>query len=101
MNTTTFITIQPNGTGRRGKAGSTAFQGLALLVAMVVGMGLIPQVVGAADESRAELTAEGKTLLDHYSAMLESLKAEIEKQLPEVDDAKVAAWKAAIKADEA
>ena len=47
-----------------------------------------------------ELTQTGKTLEAKYAGMLESLKAEITKQLPTIDQAKVAAWMAAIEAEE-
>jgi hypothetical protein len=47
-----------------------------------------------------ELTPAGKTLETKYAGMLETLKAEITKELPAIDQAKVAAWKAAIRAEE-
>ncbi len=53
-----------------------------------------------ARESVAELTQTGQTLEAKYAGLLEALKAEIEKQLPAIDQAKVSVWTAAIKAEE-
>lgn len=47
------------------------------------------------------LTDAGKTMETKFVAMHASLKAEIEAALPKRDDAKIAAWLEAIKADEA
>jgi hypothetical protein len=47
-----------------------------------------------------ELTERGKALETAIAKQEQSLKAEIEKLLPAVDQAKVAAWMAAIKAEE-
>ncbi|MEI7946652.1 MAG: hypothetical protein WCJ02_08145 [bacterium] len=48
----------------------------------------------------AERTQTGKTVEAKYTELLTSLKADIEKQLPAIDLAKVAAWMAAITAEE-
>ncbi len=47
-----------------------------------------------------ELTQTGKTLEAKYAGLLDTLKAEITKQVPAVDQAKVAGWTAAIQAEE-
>jgi len=48
----------------------------------------------------AELTPTGQALEATYAKQAQTLKAEITKQLPAVDQAKVAAWTAAIQAEE-
>jgi len=52
-------------------------------------------------EPLPELTERGKQLEAAYAKHMDALKAEIEKQLPKIDQAKVAAWMAAVKAEEA
>jgi hypothetical protein len=47
-----------------------------------------------------ELPEQGKKLEAEYAGRQQALKAEIEKQLPAIDQAKVTAWLAAIKAEE-
>lgn len=47
-----------------------------------------------------ELTDQGKKLEAKYAGMLDTLKTELTKQLPAIDQAKVAAWLTAIKAEE-
>jgi len=47
-----------------------------------------------------ELTPTGKELETKYAGMLETLKADLVKQLPAIDQAKVAAWLEAVKAEE-
>jgi chemotaxis protein histidine kinase CheA len=59
-----------------------------------------PAPKGKAPVVVVELTQTGKTLEAKYADLLESLKGEITKQLPAVDQAKVAAWLAAIQAEE-
>jgi len=51
-------------------------------------------------EALPELTERGKTLEAAFANQTQSLKSEIEKQLPAIDQAKVAAWMAAITAEE-
>ena len=48
----------------------------------------------------AGLTDAGKALEAKYAGMLETLKADLTKQIPAIDQAKVAAWLEAIKAEE-
>jgi len=48
-----------------------------------------------------ELTQTGKTLEATYTGMLNALKADLTKQVPPPDQAKVDAWRAAILAEEA
>jgi hypothetical protein len=47
-----------------------------------------------------ELTQTGKALEATYTGMLNALKADLEKQLPALDQAKIAVWRAAIQAEE-
>lgn len=47
-----------------------------------------------------ELTQAGKTLEGTYAGLLNSLKTELEKQLPAIAPDKIAAWRAAILAEE-
>jgi hypothetical protein len=47
-----------------------------------------------------ELTEQGKKLEAEYAGQQQALKAEIEKQLPAIDQAKVAVWLEAIKAED-
>ncbi len=56
---------------------------------------------GKLPEPALALTDAGKTVESKYTAMQNALKAEIEKQLPTIDQAKVAAWTAAIAAEDA
>lgn len=51
-------------------------------------------------EPDVELTQAGTTLEGTYTGLLKSLQAEMEKQLPAIDQAKVAAWRAAVNAEE-
>jgi len=59
-----------------------------------------PATKGKVPVSVVELTQTGKTLETKYAGLLETLKAEITKQLPAIDQAKVAVWMAAIQAEE-
>lgn len=56
---------------------------------------------GKNGEPLPELTERGQKLEAAFAKFQATLKTEIEKQLPSVDQAKVAAWRAAIKAEEA
>src|SRR5512137_1902622 len=47
-----------------------------------------------------ELTQTGKALEAKYAGMLETLKADLTKQIPTIDQAKVGAWLEAIKAEQ-
>jgi hypothetical protein len=51
-------------------------------------------------EPVAELSDAGKALEAKYTSAQTALKAEIEKALPKLDDAKIAAWQQAIQAEE-
>jgi hypothetical protein len=55
---------------------------------------------GKSAEPAVALTDAGKALETKYGAMQTTLKAEIEAALPKRDDAKIAAWLEAIKAEE-
>jgi hypothetical protein len=64
---------------------------------------VVPSLSWAAEKKPAvviELTEQGKKLEAEYAGRQQALKAEIEKQLPAIDQAKVAAWLEAIKAEE-
>jgi len=54
----------------------------------------------AKEHAKIELTAKGKKLEANYTATLNSLSEEIKRELPAVDEAKLAAWKEALKAEE-
>jgi hypothetical protein len=55
---------------------------------------------GRTAETAMALTDAGKALETQYAAMQTALKEEIEAALPKRDDAKIAAWREAIKAEE-
>jgi hypothetical protein len=55
---------------------------------------------GKVTEPVAELSDAGKALEAKYTSAQTALKAEIEKALPKLDDAKIAAWQQAIQAEE-
>jgi len=59
------------------------------------------QVRGRAPEQVVELTEAGKKLEAEYAGMLSALKAEIEQQLPQIDDSKKAACLEALQAEKA
>ena len=60
-----------------------------------------PQVIrGKLKEPATELTERGPQLEAEYTKLMQSLKTDIEKQLPAIDEVKVAAWRAAINAEE-
>lgn len=85
----------------RNTARTSALCGLALLTGTATAATPKPTPPkGKAPVSVVELTQTGKTLETKYAGLLETLKAEITKQLPAVDQAKVAAWTAAIQAEE-
>ena len=75
-----------------------------LFTTLVCTLALLSQSESFAKEKAAEtgvaLTDAGKALETKYAAMEKALKAEIEKALPAINQAKVAAWVAAIKAEE-
>ena len=55
---------------------------------------------GKTTESAVALTDAGRALETKYAAMQTALKAEIEAALPKLDDAKIAAWREALNAEE-
>ena len=55
---------------------------------------------GPTAEPAVALTDAGKALETKYAAIQTALKAEIEAALPKLDDAKIAAWREAIQAEE-
>jgi hypothetical protein len=59
-----------------------------------------PATKGKVVEAIPELTPKGQALEATYAKQVQALKAEIEKQLPVIDQAKVAAWLASIAAEE-
>ncbi len=76
-----------------------------LIAAALCAVVLISGYAHAADlkkgaEPAATLTEAGQALEAKYSAMQTALKAEIEAALPKLDDAKLAAWRQAIQAEE-
>jgi len=81
-------------------ARTSLFCGLVLLAGTTVAMSKPKGSSNQGGEAAAELTPTGKALEATYAELLKSLKAEIEKQLPAVDDSKMAAWREAIKAEE-
>ena len=114
-------TIQPIRIYHRRQAGFTTTTSLALLVALMTGIALMPAAANAAGreakkqslyqppnklrrdrlkapEKKVELTAAGKALADKYAAMLDELRAEIEKQLPQIASAKQKALRHALAA---
>ena len=66
---------------------------------LATGISGIVLVSGFAAAAEA-LTDAGKALEARYSSAQAALKAEIEKALPQLDDAKIAAWQQAILAEE-
>lgn len=50
--------------------------------------------------SAVVLTDAGKSLASHYASIQKTLKEEIEKAIPKVEEAKIAAWLQAIEAEE-
>lgn len=80
---------------------TTALCGLVLFAGTVTGVEQKPTPPkGKPPVVVVELTETGKALESKYAGLLEALKAELTKQLPAIDQAKVAAWLAAIKAEE-
>jgi chemotaxis protein histidine kinase CheA len=64
---------------------------------------VIPVMLQAADKQPAaavELTDQGKKIEAQYAGMFEALKTELTQQLPAIDQARVAIWLEAIKAEE-
>jgi hypothetical protein len=60
----------------------------------------VKQNAKKAPDALVDLTEKGKQLEAVYAKQEQALKAEIAKQLPAIDQAKVAAWTAAIQAEE-
>jgi len=78
------------------------FCGLVLIAGAVTGAEQKPNPPnGKPTVVVVELTATGKALEAKYVGMLETLKADLTKQIPASDQAKVDAWRAAIQAEEA
>ena len=117
-------TIQAIATGPCKQSGFTTTRRLALSVAILMGMTLMPLAVDAAKEDAAkqnryepsqkrlrkdrnkspeikvELTAAGKALADKYATMLSTLQADIQKQLPQIDSTKQKALQEALAAQQ-
>jgi hypothetical protein len=76
---------------------------IALVTSLVCGVVLLSSPAPAKEkkgEPIPELTESGKKREATYAGRLAALKTEIEKQLPGIDQAKVAAWREAISAEE-
>ena len=85
----------------RNTARTLALCGLVLFAGPVTGAEQQPKPPkGKAPVSVVELIQTGKTLEAKYAGLLETLKAELTKQLPTIDQTKVAAWLESIKAEE-
>jgi len=71
------------------------------LTSLVCVIALLTGTTSAAKEqAKIELTKNGKKLEANYTATMNSLSEEIKRELPTVDEAKLAAWKEALKAEE-
>ncbi len=80
---------------------ASALCGLVLFAGTVTGVEQKPTPSkGNAPVVAVELTQTGKALESKYTGMLETLRTELTKQLPTIDQAKVTAWLDAIKAEE-
>ena len=73
---------------------------LALMLCVSVVVPVMVQAAAKQPQVVTELTERGKKLEADYAGQEKALKAEIGKRLPAIDQARVAAWLAAIKAEE-